>query len=185
MNATLNKVFIFAAGAVIGSAVSWKFAKRKYEQIAREEIDSVKEMYGKKYYEPVGEATEDVPDNVFPTEEEKQEYANIVQNYKEGGSESMEIGTPPYVISYEELGEIEEYDTVSLTYYADGVVADDWGDVIEDIPNVIGEDFSNHYDNADDPDMVYVRNERLKCDYEISRDVRKFSEVNLTDEAHD
>lgn len=48
MNDTLSKVLIFAAGAAIGSAVTWKLVKTKYEQIAQEEIDSVKEVFSKR-----------------------------------------------------------------------------------------------------------------------------------------
>ena len=43
-----NKVFgtiLFTAGAIIGSLVTWKVVKTKYEDIAQEEIDSVKEEY--------------------------------------------------------------------------------------------------------------------------------------------
>jgi hypothetical protein len=36
---------MFAAGAVIGSAVTWKFIKTRYEQIAQEEIESVKSAF--------------------------------------------------------------------------------------------------------------------------------------------
>ena len=42
---TLCKFFLFTAGAAIGSVVTWKLVKTKYEQIAQEEIDSVKEEY--------------------------------------------------------------------------------------------------------------------------------------------
>lgn len=45
MNKTLIKVFIFTVGAAVGSAVTWKVVKTKYEQIAQEEIDSVKNEY--------------------------------------------------------------------------------------------------------------------------------------------
>lgn len=41
----LCKIFLFTVGAAIGSAVTWKLVKTKYEQIAQEEIDSVKEEY--------------------------------------------------------------------------------------------------------------------------------------------
>ena len=191
MNATLSKLFIFAAGAVIGSAVTAKLVKDKYEKISREEIESVREMYANKvneYHISIKNAEADqiiddvCGDLMFPTSEEKDTYADIVKNYKKGDSNDMEIGTQPYVISYEEFGEIEEYDSTSLTFYSDGIIADDWGDIIEDIPNTIGDDFSRHYDeNEDDPDIVYVRNDILKTDYEIARDIRKFSEVNLTD----
>ena len=45
MKRKLFNVFLVAVGAVIGSAVTWKIVKTKYEQIAQEEIDSVKEEY--------------------------------------------------------------------------------------------------------------------------------------------
>lgn len=45
MNNKVFSVIMFTAGAVIGSAVTWKFIKTKYEQIAQEEIDSVKDEY--------------------------------------------------------------------------------------------------------------------------------------------
>lgn len=45
MNKTLFGVIAFAAGAAIGSVVTWKVVKTKYEQIADEEIASVKEEY--------------------------------------------------------------------------------------------------------------------------------------------
>lgn len=45
MNNTLSKILVFAAGATIGSVVTWKLVKTKYEQIAQDEIESVKEAY--------------------------------------------------------------------------------------------------------------------------------------------
>ena len=41
----LVKAFIFTAGAAIGSVVTWKVIKTKYEQISKEEIESVREEY--------------------------------------------------------------------------------------------------------------------------------------------
>lgn len=43
----LSKAFIFVAGAAIGSVVTWKVLKNKYEQITQEEIKSVKEEYSR------------------------------------------------------------------------------------------------------------------------------------------
>lgn len=47
MNKTLSNVIMFTVGAAIGSVVTWKVVKTKYEQIAQEEIDSVKESFDK------------------------------------------------------------------------------------------------------------------------------------------
>lgn len=45
MNKNVFNVILFATGAVIGSLVTWKVVKTKYEEIAQEEIDSVKSEY--------------------------------------------------------------------------------------------------------------------------------------------
>ena len=48
MNNKIVNLLVFAVGAVIGSAVTWKLVKDKYAQIAQEEIDSVKEVYSRR-----------------------------------------------------------------------------------------------------------------------------------------
>lgn len=45
MKCKFINVLVFAAGAAIGSAVTWKVVKTRYERIAQEEIESVKEVY--------------------------------------------------------------------------------------------------------------------------------------------
>ena len=47
MNKTLFNAILFTTGAAIGSLVTWKVVKTKYERISQEEIDSVKEEYGR------------------------------------------------------------------------------------------------------------------------------------------
>ena len=48
MSETVKRIFIFIAGAGLGAIATWQFLKNKYEQIANEEIASVKEAYNKK-----------------------------------------------------------------------------------------------------------------------------------------
>ena len=48
MSETVKRIFIFIAGAGLGAFATWQFLKNKYEQIANEEIASVKEAYNKK-----------------------------------------------------------------------------------------------------------------------------------------
>ena len=40
-------IFSFLIGATVGSVTTWKLLKTKYEQIAQEEIDSLKDVYSK------------------------------------------------------------------------------------------------------------------------------------------
>lgn len=174
------------AGAAVGSAVTWKIVKTKYERIAQEEIDSVKEFYSKKH----GEKTEDSKDEALVKKEQNKqmigEYVDITNRYtsqsdeneQKGGSDIMDkVG--PQVISPDEYGEISEYETLSLTYYADGVLADDMDDEIEDVEAIVGYNFEEHFDEySDDPDTVYIVNHRLKCYYEICKDDANYSDLN-------
>ena len=48
MNRNLLTSLAFVAGAAAGSAITWKLLKTKYEKIAQEEIDSVKEVFSRR-----------------------------------------------------------------------------------------------------------------------------------------
>ena len=82
----------------------------------------------------------------------------------------------PYVIPPEQFGDNEEHEQISLTYYADGVLADENDEVIEDVEDAVGIDSLNHFGEYED-DSVFVRNDARKCDYEILLDQRTYSEV--------
>ena len=91
-----------------------------------------------------------------------------------------EIG--PYVISPEEFDE-EGYETISLTYYADGVLADEQNFPIEDVEDTVGKDALNSFGEYED-DSVYVRDDDKGIDYEILLDIRKYSELPKTEKSH-
>ena len=81
-----------------------------------------------------------------------------------------------YIIRPDEFGEYDDYDTISLTYYADHILTDEDDEIVEDIEDKIGFDALNHFGEYEE-DSVFVRNDRIKCDYEILLDQRKYSEV--------
>ena len=65
---------------------------------------------------------------------------------------------------------MDEYETVSLTYYSkDNVLTDDNDEIVDDVDEIIGQDSLKHFGEYED-DSVYVRNDRRKCDYEILLD---------------
>ncbi|HZK46450.1 MAG TPA: hypothetical protein VFC64_00760, partial [Atopostipes sp.] len=96
-------------------------------------------------------------------------------NKEEVNEESMDIDIP-YVIPPEEFGEFDNYEKIGLTYYADQVLTDDDDKSVEDIEDTVGFDSLNHFGEYED-DSVFVRNDRLKCDYEILLDQRNYSDV--------
>lgn len=179
----MNKLFVFIAGAAVGSLVTWKLVKTKYEQIANEEIESVKETFSKRYSEKVNEDKPEKEADVNANDIaaynellEKLEYANIDVDalIKKGGSTVIDR---PFVISPDEFGEDPNYETVSLTLYADGVLTDEDDTIVDDIEGLVGEDSLTHFGEYED-DSVFVRNDDLETDYEILRDLRNYTDCH-------
>lgn len=194
MNSKMTTLLGFLTGIILGGAAAWYYSKEKYAFIAEQEIASVKEAYAKREHQekpaepaaptmlPPGK-TRDKPDLV--------EYAKRLQGegYTEysttvaGKPTEVEApkGTPgeiPYVISPDEFGEIDEYTQVSLTYFADGVLSDEYGAVVDDVEEIVG-DALNHFGEYEE-DSVFVRNDAKRCDYEILQDLRTFEEFLKT-----
>lgn len=189
-----NELYLvmFIAGATVGSAATWCYVKKKYEKIAQEEIDSVKEVFAKKegysQEKEVAKVGEEVirgfNDGVRMAADQAKEKPNIAEYasliHKYGGDVIGEKETAvkenyPYVISPEEFGEFDDYERVSLTYYADGILADDNDESVDDVEALVGEAL-NHFGEYED-DSVFVRCDERRCDYEILLDQRNFSEV--------
>lgn len=163
----MNKLFIFAAGAAIGSVVTWKLVKDKYARIAQEEIDSVKDVFSRRNQPE--EPAEEKDEEPVPTAEEVAEYKDIINNCGYAAVERVEtMHDKPYVIEPETFGEDPDYETVSLSYYMDGVLTDENNCIIDpgEIESLIGEESLDHFGEYED-DSVFVRNEERKTDYEI------------------
>lgn len=193
MSNTLSKVLIFAAGAAIGSIVTWRILKPKYERLVEEEIESVRKAFGVNEAPPEDEPTEesdvvDFAELAKQADEEARrkrlrEYNDIIQREKYNSSiereEHMSMDEP-YVITPEEFDEHEDYSTEFLTYYANGVLVKDIYDEIvpdREIPELVGRESLEHFGDYED-ELVHVRNDRLKCDFEISIDTKKYIDVN-------
>ena len=82
----------------------------------------------------------------------------------------------PFVIDPSEFGENPEYDTETLTYFADGVLVDDVDDVIEEPDIVVGLENLKIFEEFG-ATTVYVRNDIYKTDYEIIRDDWNYSDL--------
>ena len=173
----IKNFLIFAVGVGVGIGVSWKLLRDKYEQIANEEIESVKEAFSERKKDTEKQIVE-VKTIVKEQEVNKDlvDYSKLATRYSdEPKKEEPEIveEDAPYVISPDEYGEIYDYDQIELTYYADGVLTDDTDEVIDDVDDTVGLDSLNHFGDYE-PDAVHVRNDERKCDYEILRDLRNY-----------
>ena len=203
MDNKLIAALAFAGGAAAGAAAAWKLLtaqiEAKYKAIAEEEIESVKETFSRlsrlkdepSAIEVKPEQIDDGPkitlSNIKWTRVKPNltEYVSIIRdngydsadedNKKEKGKEDVER---PYVISPDEYGEMQDYEAHTLTYYADGVLADEYDETVENAEMLIGEDSLNHFGDYED-DAVHVRNDMLRSDYEVLRDLRNYSDISF------
>ena len=192
MNDKLSSVIIFCGGVFIGGFLTWDFFKTKYEKIADEEIASVKETFEHREPRPdknykVEEALEgnDEYINVSPGVAERiikiidsngyRNYSNTeIETDKKGGTADMELKRP-YVITPEQYEDNVDYTKVSLTWYNDEVLEDDWGNVL-DPDDVIGSDALKTFGQYE-KDSVFVRDDDEQIDYEVLLDTRSYKET--------
>lgn len=217
MKSRFINVLIFAAGAAIGSAVTWKIVKTKYEKIAREEIESVKDAFEDRLTTLQGQAEneneddtcdrqehvqqinwdeledldEEDEDHYVPNETDLNRYATIAGNYsgeyeirtssepspfinEKGGAEN--VAKEPYVIAPYDFGELDGYSQIELTYYADEILEDDEYNIITDADELLGSKALTTFGEYED-DAVFVRNERLRTDFQILKDYRTYKEA--------
>ena len=197
MNCKLLSFLTFLMGASVGSLVTWKCIEKKYKQIAQDEIDSVKETYTKMRKDEFKAKHADLeamkerlsnsePENVKTPEvqrKEVKEYEDVIarHNYTSYSNNINEKGGDvmtdrPYIIPPEDFGDYPDYETISLTYYNDKVLTDEYNEIVDDIDDLIGEDSLNHFGEYED-DSVFVRNDALKVDYEILLDSANYSDI--------
>lgn len=192
MKTVLSNILIFTGGAAVGSLVTWKLLKKKYEQLANEQIanvvDRFAQMTAKSDQETDdGQLSMDFSPEVVvdeeefvPTEEELKQYEEYAGKYQSHSGnkpeEEVKAMDGPYVIPPDLFGENPDYETVSLTYYADGVLTDDWDNVIDDAEDLLGAGSLSTFGQYED-DSVFVRDDAIKTDYEILADEREFADV--------
>ena len=184
-----NREFLsFVIGLAIGVVSSALYFRGK----TQEEVDEVRSFYLSKVGE--NEATENteaetVEEKVFrefnATKPEIRDYINTLRERKyvdysktaepdDSSAKVPNVIADPYVISIDDCGQEEGYDTITLTAYSDGTIANYADDELEDPESTIGEDILSKFG---DEDVVYIRNDRLKADFEVVRDNRTYVEV--------
>lgn len=196
----LKTSFIFLLGLAIGGAGTWYYLKSTYEQRSEQDISSAKEAFHtremkllaeieelKKKVEPEKDETESTPtvlaNGKVQDKGDVVEYArgkytqytpSVIPKRSEPEEPKADSIEAPYVISPDEFGEIG-YTKISLTYYADGILADENGVIIDDIEEIVG-DALEHFGEYED-DSVFCRSDPKRCDYEVLQDLRRYADV--------
>ena len=176
---------IFGTGALVGAVVAAKAVREKYQQEAEEEIAEMREYYREK--EQKRKEAEEYEAIVEETETET-EYKEIVKdegytNYTQYNDvkpeekiDDVEDEWTPSIIDPEEFGEDPSYDTATLTYFKDGVLADEVDEVMD--PKMVGEENLKIFDEFG-ARSIYVRNDEHMIDFEIIRDEYPYSEYKF------
>ena len=185
----MKGLFIFAAGLAIGAVAGACVIKNKVLADAKEEIEEVREYYRSKSVE----ATDEVAEEVKEVKEVVEEVKEVVQEIKNGSDKRTYVNynklastykpqeeptrfDDPFIIDPSEFGEDPEYDTMTLTYFADGVLVDDVDEVIEEPDIVVGLENLKVFEEFG-ASSIYVRNDIYKTDYEVIRDDWSYSDI--------
>ena len=187
----MKGLLIFAAGLAVGAVAGAVIVKNKVLADAKAEIEEVREYYrsarGKVNRENV-EETKEVKEvekkeyelkDIQVKDEPKTgltNYSQITKMYMSKDEFQAPMYDDPFVIDPSEFGENPEYDTETLTYFADGVLVDDVDDVIEEPDIVVGLENLKVFEEFG-ATTVYVRNDIYKTDYEIIRDDWNYSDL--------
>jgi len=218
MTSNVKATLAFIVGVAVGVLAVDKVLKTKYENISREEIESVKSRFESTRPEIVNYCDEDVKmtQELYQSKKAASELREAADKAKEkpGISQYAEqlrrngytnYATPvvpstpvveppiepddddttqeetadlgaPYVIPPEDFGEFEEFEKISLIFWADRILTDDNNLPVEDVANSVGVESLSTFGEYED-DSVFVRNQRLRCDYEILLDQRRYEDV--------
>ena len=184
MNSKVAFIIGSVVGVGIGVAGTYSYFKDKYEKLAEEDFNSRRVFDEDKKDEPVEPVVEKTADSRTVDKPSIAAYSAILQkegyvNYSDmqDKKQKQEIAVDrPYVIQPSDFGEFDDYEKISLTYTADGVLLDDMNEIVDDIEETVGEDSLEHFGEYED-DSVYVRNDAKKCDYEILLDQRNYQEI--------
>ena len=191
MSSLLKVVVIFSMGVAVGAVTADILLAKKYEDLVQEEIDSIKAT-----------RTRGVDVNSKPSGDEEDEedndesehtlvdngYKKVARRYNTVEPNEEVVGPnvslrKPYIITIEQFSEEEpDYEKTTIHYYrADDTFADEDGESITDSSLVVGDStasyFWNYEEYTDEPDVVYIRNDKLETDYEVICLARAYFEM--------
>lgn len=187
----------FVIGGGIGSFITYFIVKKKYDKEKRDEINEIRNLYIyniKFLLDKIDkEKSSDDLDNserTLNTNSESEvkkilhhyneeddsdfnEYIDKVSNYNPNNIRP--ITEEIKQITEDEFGEEFDYDTITLYYYSDGVLADSNDNIIDNANTILVPNFEKRFEN----DVLFIRNHRLQSDFEILKMSNKtYSEIS-------
>lgn len=173
----------FIAGAAAGAWTAWELLKETYEEKTRLEVESVRKAFEAR------SAQNEKKDEPKPVAEEVKSTQDLISYAQKITEQKYVPKIPeipkhdkPYVISPDEFGELYDYRKVNIIYFADGALSDNEYDILTntEVEESFGYECLGHFGEYEN-DTVYVRNDAKQCDYEIQKDLRNYSELDMGD----
>ena len=167
----MGKSFVaFVVGAAAGAAATWFYAKKYFGDIVEDTVRKCNAVEAEEQPKMNRQDDEEDTSSSDASDEPKKEAdGRVLYNkaIKDSGYSDKASEKKPYVITAEEYRDGDMLTSVSWSYYEDGVVTDEYDNIVDDVEQAIGEDFVEAFG---DDDVAYVRNEDRHCDYEIVRE---------------
>ncbi len=201
----MNKCLWFLFGVAVGASVTYLYLNEKNKEtnatVTKDDsVDDTESFTEVTDDEPksFNEVTEDYSEvkapsfdstverilNQEPDPEERKKVAEYIERVKQYNKDAAQEyathnGNAPYVIDPNEYGDFEDYSTICLTHFADGVLVDDAGDILtkEEIDESVGPDYADYFGLYGD-DLIVIRNDARCADYHIERDLRNSFEAD-------
>ena len=189
----MNKLLIFLGGAAVGGLTATIYFKRKIDSLEEEYQKIATDAYNKyvgEFNSSVKNVDEievnyshgdkdiqivkwsDVPNYVSGIDmgNDEDKYTEIVKEYNnQEENEKTEDYIIPYMITPEEYGDDDDYDTKVLTAFTDKVVLDE-DNCMVDI-GYFGDAINKKiYSKKNKDTSIFVRDENEKVDYEIIKE---------------
>lgn len=197
----MKNFVIFTSGVIVGGVLVYLYFN-KYEEYEVVEEVNPKPLHFKENKPDLNTVVSDVNknfnmeepivieskniENVFQEKNEKitEEY-NTVSNDISDEKLSIEDLKKPVLVKSDKYVEDDDYAMQNLTYYfkSDLVIDDAYGEIFPEAfdEKVIGKDiFEEIKQDSSDDDIFYVRNSKLKIDYEIVKSYDEYSEEDYS-----
>lgn len=188
----------FFVGVVTGVAGTYLYLQKWVNDKIHEEIQVYREKYSEERKaaekesrgRKVVEDDDDDADDYKREDRIKNDADELVSMYSNKSREKGGYGgfiqvVPPLEFErFEEDPKYESYDRVYLTYYHDGVLVESESkDLVLDLRSTVGIHFKDHFEDYEDDNndirgtACYIRNDKLKIFYEITKDFRTYKEA--------
>lgn len=186
INNSVKMCAAFLGGVAIGFYASYKYNHDKFEAEKNSYVQSVinsfdtrleaikskyvkddkedKDSYGSKNSDTLKKDLSTLTDKI-----EEAEYVDYTDYSNEDTPFEImpEPADEPYVVSPNDYASATDFDNQTLYYFSDDdIVTDTDETIIDNYVDLIGPDALNHFGEYEE-DSVIVRNEKLRCDYEI------------------